>query len=231
MSEAIYITIKNRRRGDFTLEAIMYDTVIFDMDGTLLDTLDDLTLAVNHTLRQYSFPTHTREEIRSFIGNGINRLMKNASPADIDDETFDRVFHSFKEYYTAHSVIHTRPFSGILPMLKSLQQRGIKTAIVSNKNIEAVQALNEHFFSDYVKIAIGERPGIRRKPYPDTLLEAMRLLDADKTLYVGDSVVDKQTADNAGVDCVLVRWGYGTDIDSLHPAGITDTPDELLDML
>lgn len=209
----------------------MYDTVIFDLDGTLLDTLDDLTLAVNHTLRQYNCPMHTKEEIRTFIGNGINRLMKNAAPADTDDDTFNRMFDSFKKYYTAYSVIHTKPFPGILPMLKILQQRGIKTAIVSNKNIEAVQALNEHFFSDYVKIAIGERPRIRRKPYPDTLLEAMKLLDADKTLYVGDSVVDKQTADNAGVDCVLVHWGYGIDIDSLHPAAIIDRPDELLDML
>lgn len=209
----------------------MYDTVIFDMDGTLLDTLDDLTSAVNHTLEQYNYPVHTKEEVRSFIGNGINRLMKNAAPEDIDDETFDRVFHSFKEYYTAHSVIHTEPFSGILPMLKTLHQRGIKTAIVSNKNIEAVKVLSEHFFGDYIKIAIGEKESIRRKPYPDTLLEAMRLLDAGKTLYVGDSVVDKQTADNAGVDCVLVRWGYGSDIDSLHPAAIIDKPDELLDML
>ena len=157
--------------------------------------------------------------------------MKNATPDNIDDETFDRVFHSFKEYYTANSVIHTEPFDGILPMLKILQQRGIKTAIVSNKNIEAVKALNDHFFSECIKIAIGEKEGIRRKPYPDTLLEAMRLLDAGKTLYVGDSVVDKQTADNAGVDCVLVRWGYGIDIDSLHPAGIIDKPDELPNML
>ena len=209
----------------------MYDTVIFDMDGTLLDTLDDLTSAVNHTLKQYNYPVHTKEEVRSFIGNGIGRLMKNATPDDIDDETFDRVFHSFKEYYTSHSVIQTEPFSGILPMLKALQQRGIKTAIVSNKNIEAVKALNDRFFSEYIKIAIGEKTGIRRKPYPDTLLEAMKLLNAGKTLYVGDSVVDKQTADNAGVDCVLVRWGYGSDIDSLHPAGIIARPDELLDML
>ncbi len=209
----------------------MYDTVIFDMDGTLLDTLDDLTSAVNHILRQYNCPTHTKEEIRTFIGNGIGRLMKNATPADTDDDTFNRMFDSFKEYYTAHSSIHTKPFSGILPMLKALQQRGIRTAIVSNKNIEAVQALNDRFFGDYVKIAIGERPGIRRKPYPDTLLEAMRQLDAGKTLYVGDSVVDKQTADNAGVDCVLVRWGYGIDIDSLHPVKIIDKPGELPDML
>lgn len=209
----------------------MYDTVIFDMDGTLLDTLDDLTSAVNHTLEQYNYPVHTKEEVRSFIGNGISRLMKNATPDDIDDETFDRVFHSFKEDYTAHPVIHTEPFSGILPMLKTLQQKGIKTAIVSNKNIEAVKALNEQFFSDYIRIAIGEKDGIRRKPYPDTLFEAMRLLDAGKTLYVGDSVVDKQTADNAGVDCVLVRWGYGSDIDSLHPTRIIDKPDELLDIL
>lgn len=209
----------------------MYDTVIFDMDGTLLDTLDDLTSAVNHTLEQYGYPVHTKEEVRTFIGNGINRLMKNAAPDNIDDETFERVFHSFKEYYTAHSVIHTEPFDGILPMLKKLQQTGIKTAIVSNKNIEAVKALNDHFFSEYIKIAIGEKQGIRRKPYPDTLLEAMRLLDAGKTLYVGDSVVDKQTADNAGVDCILVRWGYGIAIDNLHPTAIIDTPDELLDML
>ncbi len=209
----------------------MYDTVIFDMDGTLLDTLDDLTSAVNHTLKKHNFPTHTKEEIRTFIGNGIGRLMKNAAPSDIDDDTFGRVFESFKEYYTANSSICTEPFSGILPMLKALQQRGIKTAIVSNKNIEAVQALNEQFFSDYVKIAIGERPGIRRKPYPDTLLEAMKILDAGKTLYVGDSYVDKQTADNAGVDCALVRWGYGSDIDSLHPAKIIDRPDEILNIL
>ncbi len=209
----------------------MYDTVIFDLDGTLLDTLDDLTLAVNHTLKKYGYPTHTKEAIRTFIGNGINRLMKNALPQDINNDTFSKIFNSFKEYYTVHSSIHTKPFSGILPMLEMLHQKSIKTAIVSNKNIEAVQALNEHFFSDYVKIAIGERAGTRRKPYPDALLEAMKQLNAGKTLYVGDSAVDKQTADNAGVDCVLVRWGYGSDIDSLHPAGIIDKPGDLFDLL
>lgn len=209
----------------------MYDTVIFDMDGTLLDTLDDLTAAVNHTLRQYDYPAHTKEEVRSFIGNGIGRLMRNAVPDNIDEDTFNHVFSSFRQYYTAHSSIETRPFAGIMTMLGELQRQGIKTAIVSNKNIEAVEALNEHFFSEYIQIAIGEKPGIRRKPYPDTLLEAMRLLDAGHTLYVGDSVVDKQTADNAGVDCVLVRWGYGSDIDSLQPTGIIESPAELLDML
>ena len=209
----------------------MYDTVIFDMDGTLLDTLDDLTSAVNHTLRQYSYPAHTKDEVRSFIGNGIGRLMRNAVPDNIDEDKFNQVFSSFKQYYTTHSSIETRPFAGILTMLGELKRRGIRTAIVSNKNIEAVEELNKHFFSDYIQIAIGEKPGIRRKPYPDTLLEAMRLLDAGHTLYVGDSVVDKQTADNAGVDCVLVRWGYGSDIDSLHPFGVIDNPSELLDIL
>lgn len=206
----------------------MYDTVIFDMDGTLLDTLDDLSAAVNHTLREYNYPQHSKDKIKTFIGNGINRLMKNAVPNNIDNDTFNDVFQSFKEYYTAHSLINTAPFPEIYNMLTALKTKGIKTAIVSNKNTEAVQTLSEHFFSEFISVAIGEKEGIKRKPHPDTVIEAMQLLNAKKALYVGDSSVDSQTAINAGIDCCLVRWGYGYDIDALDALYIIDNPMELL---
>lgn len=197
-----------------------YDTVIFDLDGTLLDTLADLTNSTNAVMRQYGMPIYTKEEIRGFVGNGIRRLMKSAVPQDTDEQTFEAVYQSFCEYYELHCMDDTEPYPGILSLLDWLQKEGYQTAIVSNKADFAVKKLNQIYFKDYIAIAVGEREGVRKKPEPDSVLYAMQELgviedslhvSADvkaRTVYVGDSEVDLMTAKNAGLDCIAVCWGF-----------------------
>lgn len=219
----------------FGKEIFMYDTVIFDLDGTLLDTLEDLTDGVNHVLSERGYRTRTIDEIRSFVGHGVASLMRLALPEETDDETYAAALADFRKYYTANCRVKTRPYNGVTELLKELKARGIKTAIVSNKNDEAVKALAEYYFHDLTAGAVGGRAGKPLKPAPDAVLEAMRLLDAKSgsTLYVGDSEVDKETADNAGVECALVAWGFrGYDfLVALKPKKVVRQPGEILDML
>ncbi len=188
----------------------MYTTVIFDLDGTLLDTLDDLTDAVNHALACFSLPTRTREEVRSFVGNGIVNLMKRASEGKCPD--FESMMSAFRGFYGAHCKDKTKPYAGILELLQTLKSRGVKTAVVSNKADFAVKTLAKEYFPDLLSEAVGENEaeGVRRKPAPDSLLSVMEKLNASKesTVYVGDSEVDIQTAKNAEVDCISVVWGF-----------------------
>lgn len=213
----------------------MYDTVIFDLDGTLLDTLEDLTDAVNFCLNKYGYNVRSKKEIRSFVGNGIYVLMKRALPGDIDEESFEKVFLEFREYYTSHCRIKTKPYEGIEELLTSLDLYGYKMAVVSNKNDAAVKELCKYYFEDVINLSIGEKEGIRKKPAPDTVNEAMKIIGSvrEKTLYVGDSEVDKETADNAKVDCMLVDWGF-RDRDKLlklNPKYIINRPEDLLTKL
>ena len=210
----------------------MYETIVFDLDGTLLDTLADLHAAVNFALGKYGFPKRTKDEVRSFVGNGIAMLIKRA----IGKETplFEAVLQAFKEYYAAHCADETRAYAGILPLLKNLQAKGVKTAVVSNKADFAVKKLAEEYFGGLLLAAVGEDEanGVRKKPAPDSLLAVMEKLGADKqkTAYVGDSEVDIQTAQNAGVACISVTWGF-KDKDFLIENGATvliDDPDEIL---
>lgn len=188
----------------------MYKTIIFDLDGTLLDTLDDLTNATNEALRAFGLPLRTREEVRSFVGNGIAKLIERA----LGEHTsyFDEALTAFKRYYGAHCADETKPYEGILPLLAELKARGVKTAVLSNKADFAVKKLAEEYFDGLLLAAVGENEaaGIRKKPAPDALFEVMKALKADKesTLYVGDSEVDIQTAKNARVDCLCVTWGF-----------------------
>ena len=210
----------------------MYETIVFDLDGTLLDTLSDLHAAVNFALEKYSFPKRTKDEVRSFIGNGIALLIQRA----IGKETplFDKVLQAFKEYYAEHCADETRPYVGIMPLLESLQKQGIKTAVVSNKADFAVKKLADEYFGGLLLDAVGEDEanGIRKKPAPDSLLSVMEKLGADKgkTVYVGDSEVDIQTAQNAGVDCISVTWGFKDKAFLLENGAsyCIDTPDEIL---
>lgn len=199
-----------------------YDTVIFDLDGTLLDTLEDLTNAVNHAMRDSGFPEHTLEEIRYFVGDGVGMLIRRALPseADGDEEAFQEALQAFKRYYAAHNNDCTQPYPGVPEMLDQLKAAGIRLAIVSNKNDPNVQALNAGYFSRWVDLAVGEREGVRRKPYPDVVFRVMDAWSCDpaRTLYVGDSDVDLQTAQNAGIDCVAVAWGFRTE-EELRRAG------------
>ncbi len=189
----------------------MYETIIFDLDGTLLDTLDDLANSVNAALRKCGLKTRTREEVRSFIGNGIRLLMARATELE-EGELFNEAFEEFKRHYGEHCEENTKPYDGVLAMLEELQKKGIKTAVVSNKADFATKKLAESYFGGLLASAVGENEagGIRKKPAPDSLLAVMHELGAEKekTAYVGDSEVDIQTARNAGVDCISVTWGF-----------------------
>ena len=188
----------------------LYDTVIFDLDGTLLDTLEDLQDAVNFVLLKRGYPLRSLEEIRSFVGNGIFLLMERAVPEEVTEEELQRIYLEFREYYTSHCKIKTKPYEGVKELLQYLKDNGYLTAIVSNKNDAAVKQLSQDYFPGLIDIAVGQREGIRIKPAPDTINEVLKLLDTDskRTLYVGDSEVDQATAENASMDYVLVDWGF-----------------------
>lgn len=211
------------------------EAVIFDLDGTLLNTLEDLCDAVNVALEINGMPKRTLEEVRNFVGNGVRNLMLRAVENGEDNPLFEKAFADFKKYYALHCKDKTVPYRGIIELLEVLQNRGIKMAIVSNKIDSAVKELNNFYFSEYTKTAIGEMEGVARKPAPDTALKALRELgvSADKAIYVGDSDVDIKTARNAGLDCVSVTWGF-RDRDFLIENGATrliDYPLQLLQYL
>lgn len=182
-----------------------YDTVIFDLDGTLLNTLEDLADAVNFVMRANQYPERTVEEVRCFVGNGIRRLMEQAVPEHVIGEEFERVFEEFKNYYTEHCQIKTCAYEGIMSLLSCLYEKRYAMAIVSNKNHAAVCELNDIYFKEYINVAIGQKDGIRKKPAPDTVIQALKELgkDKEKAIYVGDSEVDFATAKNSGMDCAL----------------------------
>ena len=212
-----------------------YDTVIFDLDGTLLNTLEDLKDGVNHVLKENGYSQRTLEEVRQFVGNGIRRLMELAVPEGISDEKFEKVFEEFRTYYTAHCQVKTCAYDGILELLKELKTQRYALAIVSNKNQGAVSELNEIYFKEWIETAIGQTDGIRKKPAPDTVLQALKSLGKERktALYVGDSEVDFQTAENVGMDCVLVTWGFRTpeELKSFTPVARIEKPQELLEIL
>lgn len=210
-----------------------YDTYIFDLDGTLLDTLQDLATSVNYTLRQHDMPEHSIDDIRRFVGNGVRKLMERAVPDGAQNPLFESAFATFRQYYMQHSLDTTRPYDGIPEMLDELKRRGCLIAVVSNKMMAATQELIAHFFPQ-IEVAIGEHEaeGIRKKPAPDTVREALRQLGVTtkNAVYVGDSDVDIETAYNSGLPCISVLWGF-RDQDFLLSHGATtliSCPEELL---
>ena len=213
----------------------MYKTIIFDLDGTLLDTLDDLTTAVNFALTEFSLPTRTREEVRGFVGNGIAKLMERAvGEENLVKVDFERVLSSFKAYYKEHCADQTKPYEDVLALLKTLQEKDVQRAVLSNKADFAVKMLAKEYFQDLLQEAVGENEeaGIRKKPAPDSLFAVMEKLGAkrEETVYVGDSEVDIQTAENGGVDCISVTWGF-KDESFLKEHGakiLIDTPMDIL---
>ena len=187
-----------------------YELIVFDLDGTLLDTLDDLTAAVNAALRVFQLPTRTRTEIRSFIGDGVRMLIRRA--VGFAHESEDAIITAFRSHYTAHCTDETKPYAGVTELLARLRERGVKTAILSNKVHDSTVYLAELYFNGLLDDAQGEneRAGIPKKPDPTALwamLERQKV-SREKTLYIGDSEVDICTAKNAGVDCVSVTWGF-----------------------
>ena len=212
----------------------MFDTYIFDLDGTLLDTLGDLATATNYALRQHGMPEHSVDDVRRFVGNGVAKLIERAVPGGTANPQYESVLSVFRQYYLQHSLDTTRPYDGIVDMLTELHRRGKRTAVVSNKFMAATQELCRHFFGDTIEVAIGEHEaqGIRKKPAPDTVEEAFRQLGVGKenAVYVGDSDVDIATARNSGLPCVSVLWGF-RDREFLTAHGATtfvSSPHELL---
>lgn len=210
-----------------------YDTYIFDLDGTLLNTLQDLAASVNYALSQYQMPTHDIDAVRSFVGNGVRLLMERATPDGAQNAQFEAVFATFRQHYMKHSLDTTRPYDGIPEMLRELKRQGKRLAVVSNKFYAATQELVAHFFPE-IEVAIGEHEseGIRKKPAPDTVYEALRQLGVGKenAVYVGDSDVDLMTARNSGLPCISVLWGF-RDRDFLLRHGATTfvrKPSELI---
>ena len=209
--------------------------VIWDLDGTLLNTLDDLAASVNAALAMNGMPLRSTEEVRAFVGNGIRRLMVRAVPGGEANPAFDKALEDFTRHYGAHSRDRTRPYDGILEMLDRLSAAGVKHAIVSNKIDFAVKALSRAYFGERMCAAIGDEPSRARKPAPDSVLAAMREMGvtAQETVYVGDSDVDVLTARNAGVACVAVLWGF-RDEACLRAAGagrLARTPEELREII
>ena len=232
----------------------MFSTYIFDLDGTLLDTLSDLAAAVNYALRSHEMPEHSLDDVRRFVGNGVRKLMERAVPDGAENPDFDASFATFRQYYMAHSLDTTRPYEGIPETLAALKARGCHLAVVSNKMMAATQELCQHFFPDTIEVAIGENEaaGIRKKPAPDTVFAALNALNAlssprstlgyprsnlghprqSSAVYVGDSDVDIETARHAGIPCISVLWGF-RDRDFLIKHGaktFISAPSELLSL-
>lgn len=187
-----------------------YDTVIFDLDGTLLNTLEDLADSVNYALKACDMPQKTIDEVRCFVGNGVRKLMIRAVPQGEENPRFEEAFTIFKEYYGEHCNDKTRPYEGIMELLTILKEKGYAIGIVSNKIDSAVKELNSRYFAGIIDVAIGEREGVLRKPAPDTVLTALQELGKEKesAIYIGDSDVDIATARNVGMPCVSVLWGF-----------------------
>lgn len=209
----------------------MIKAIIFDLDGTILDTLEDLYLAVNHALKAFNLPQRTKEEVRAFIGNGIENLMMRAA----EDGYSPEVLNEFKTYYSVHKNDNTCVYPQIEELLEALKQKNVRLAVVSNKFDGAVKELAEKFFLGKFVCAIGERENIAKKPAPDSVLEAMHAINAlpEETLYVGDSEVDLLTAQNACIKCISVLWGF-KDKDFLIKNGaenLVEKPIEILNFL
>ena len=190
--------------------ALQYKTLIFDLDGTLLDTLQDLAAATNYTLRKNGFPERTTDEVRRFVGNGIRKLIERAVPAGTCVAMQERVYADFNVYYKAHCADTTCTYPGVLQLLEEARALGCQTAIVSNKADYGVQELAKQYFPGLLDAAIGEQAGIAKKPAPDMLVAIMEKLGADKesTIYIGDSDTDLMTAANTGIPCIGACWGF-----------------------
>lgn len=212
-----------------------YQTAIFDMDGTILETLEDMCASVNVTMDHVGYPRRTMDEVRRFVGNGAAKLIERCMPAGAEDPRYPAALEFYRAYYDAHAQIKTGPYPGIPELLNKLSREGVRLAVVSNKPDEAVRALTERYFPGVFPVAIGNRDGWATKPAPDSVYEAMCLLGArrESTVYVGDSDVDVDTARNAGLDSIIVTWGF-RDENFLCAHGaqhLAHNADELYEML
>lgn len=185
-------------------------TIVFDMDGTVLNTLEDLTVSMNYVLDRFNMPGHRLEEYRLFFGNGVKEALRLSLPEGASADIIDEMMVVFKEHYDAHCLDRTRPYDGIVDVMRQLKEKGYRLAIVSNKIDSAVKELNDRFFADYVDTALGEKTGINRKPAPDMVDAALKEMGSTKeeSIYIGDSEVDLMTARNSKLPCISVLWGF-----------------------
>ncbi len=211
------------------------NTIIFDLDGTLLYTIEDLTDSTNYALEQFGYPKRTIKEITSFVGNGVSLLIERAIPNGKNNPHFKECLEIFKTHYSKNMYNKTKPFDGIIEVLQTLKNNGYKLAVVSNKFDSAVKELCKKYFDGLIISAVGQSDNIKQKPSPDSVHQVMNELNVtqEECVFVGDSEVDIQTAQNTGIPCISVSWGY-KDIDFLYNNGaevIIYTPDELLELL
>ena len=213
----------------------MYDTIVFDLDGTLLNTLVDLCNSTNFALNKYGFKERTLEEVRTFVGSGAAVLIKRALPENVDEEIYGKVLDTFKIHYREHSNDLTAPYEGISDMLSEVKKRGYKTAILSNKPHNAVCDLHKLFFEKFIDVPMGVKEGIPTKPDSIMVENVLKELGSvpERTLYVGDSEIDVKTAQNAGLDMVTCLWGFRSEEElKANGAGnFINTPEELLKFL
>jgi len=201
---------------------LKYRLAIFDLDGTILDTLADLTASVNYALERFGYPTRTAAEVRRFLGNGSVVLMTKSLPAGTSEADRNKVLDFYNDYYQAHCNLETRPYEGIPELFSKLRSADCKIAVVSNKPDSAVQVLCREHFCDSLDAATGQRSDVRKKPAPDAINDILNKLSIDRkdSVYVGDSEVDIATAGNAAMDCISVEWGF-RDRDFLMESGAT----------
>lgn len=217
------------------MSAVRYRAAVFDMDGTVLDTLRDITDAVNAAMRFARTPERTEAEVRQFVGNGARKLMERSLPPGTPPQRVEEVLNFYRPYYETHALVRTAPYPGVPEALQALRRAGVRLAVASNKPDGAVKRLAGHCFPGVFDAALGDRPGLRVKPSPDLLQAAMGLLHAEpeSTVYVGDSDVDVATAENAGVACLSVAWGF-RDEEFLRANGartVVQTPAQLLECI
>lgn len=212
-----------------------YKAVIFDMDGTILNTLEDLKNATNYSLRQFGMPERSLEEVRMFVGNGIRKLVERAVPAGTSGEKIAQVFDVFLEYYEIHSADNTSPYPGILELVEKLKKSGIKTAVSTNKADVPAQELGREYFNGIFDLIVGQQDGLKVKPAPDSVNKILSILDIQKkdAIYIGDSDVDVQTAKNSGLDFIGVSWGFrGREFLEKNGAkNIVDNANEILNLV
>ncbi len=209
-----------------------YDLAVFDLDGTILYTLEDLKNSLNYALQTHGYPTRTLDEVRRFVGNGVRKLVQRGAPAGTTPAELAALYDTFHQHYHAHDLDTTRPYDGIPELLDALRAQGMRLAVVSNKVDYAVQALCQRFFPQKFDVAVGDRDGVRNKPAPDMVDAALAAvgISREKAVYIGDSEVDIQTARNAGMDEIIVSWGFRS-AEELAAQGakcVVDSPAALL---
>ena len=208
------------------------EALIFDLDGTILDTLGDLSNSVNFALRNNNLPPRTQDEVRGFVGNGIRLLIERAVPVGTSENVINKCFVDFKNHYKENSAVLTKAYDGIEELLHKIREKGIKTAVVSNKADFAVQTLVEKYFNGLFHYSVGEKEGVRRKPCPDSVNCAIEYLgvNKDNCYYIGDSDVDIETARNSGLKCICVTWGFRDEefLKTFSPDYIVHSTEEIL---